>query len=430
MNIKSIEKPEVNTVVLTVEVSKEEFEAAQEQAYRKNVGKMNVPGFRKGKAPRKMLEKLYGTSVFYEDAVNISYPKAYDAAIDESGIHPIDQADVDINTISEEGYSFTAKVTTRPEVKLGKYKGLKATMPEIVVADAEIDEELKKLLERNSRLQSVERAVQDGDTITFDYEGFKDGVPFEGGQAEKFALKIGSGRFIPGFEEQTIGHTIGEDFDVNVSFPEEYHAPELAGAAVVFKCHIHEIKESVSPELDDEFAKDVSEFDTLEEFKKSISERIEHSKFHEAEHVFEDELLDQVIADMDVVVPDVMVERQLEELIQDMRYRLSRQRLDFETYLTITGSTLEDFKNEKKPDALRQVKASLAFDAIAKAEALEVTEDELNAEYLKIAESYKMDMDRIKQSIPSSALKNDMLSMKASVLVKTSSEGYVEHDCH
>lgn len=417
MRVVSNEKVEKNRVELVIEVSGEEFEPALERAYRKSVNKMNVPGFRRGKAPRKMLEKIYGDGVFFEDAVNDSYGKAYNEALEETGIEPVDRADIEIMDVAVTGYTFKAGITVRPEVKLGQYKGLSVAEQTPVVEDREVEEELERLRERNAAIQAVDRAAQNGDTAVFDYEGFTDGVPFDGGKDEKASLVLGSGRFIPGFEEQIIGKKPGDDFDVSVTFPEEYHAPELAGKEALFKCHLHEVKESLKPELDDEFAKDVSEFDTLSELRASIREKMLHSREHEAEHAMENELLGQVIQSMEADIPEVMVERQLEDILQDIRYRLANQRMDLETYLSMIGSSLEQLKSEQRENALRQVKASLAFDAIAEAEAIEVTEDEMNAEYSRLAELYSLDMDTIQKSLDPKVVKRDLRSMKASKLI-------------
>ena len=417
MRIVSNETVEKNRVELVIEVSGEEFEPALERAYRKNVARMNVPGFRKGKAPRKILERIYGEGVFYEDAVNSSYATAYNAALDETGIAPVDRADIEIMEIGAQGYTFKAAVTVKPEVRLGQYKGLSVTEPALVVEDSEIDTELERLRERNASIQTVERAAQNGDTVVFDYEGFIDGVPFEGGKDENANLALGSGRFIPGFEEQICGKTTGEDFEVNVTFPDEYHAEELAGKLAVFKCHLHEIQESQKPELDDEFAKDVSEHNTLEELRDSIRQSILHTREHEAESVVEEALLDQVIANMDCDVPEVMIDHRLEEMLQDMNHRLARQRMNLETYLSITGSSLEKLKEEQRPRAEKMVKASLAFEAVAEAEKIEISGEELDAEYSRLSELYNLDVDTIKKSLDEKDVLSDLRSLKASKLI-------------
>lgn len=437
MKIVSHETLEKNRAELVIEIPEAEFEPALERAYRKNVGRMNVPGFRKGKAPRKMLEHMYGEGVFFEDAVNDSYHQAYLDAIAETGIDPVDHPDIEIMEIARTGYTFKAAVTTRPKVKLGQYKALHTVQPAIVVDENEIDEEIDRLRKRNSSVQTVERAAKQGDTIVFDFVGSIDGVPFEGGSAENFELKLGSGEFIPGFEEQLDGKTAGDDFDVNVSFPEDYHAPELAGKPAVFRCNLHEIKETLLPELDDEFAKDVSEFDTLTELRDSIREKIHHTRVHEAEHAVEDALLDQVIAGMEADIPEVMIEHQLEDMMRDLTYRLqSRMRIDLDTYLSMTGGSLDDLKAERRPAAERQVKAALAFDAIAEAEGLAVSDEELDTEYARLSESYGLDVDTIKKQINPEGLIHDIRSFKASRIVTDTAEivnadgsPVVKHSC-
>ncbi|MDR1736386.1 MAG: trigger factor [Oscillospiraceae bacterium] len=427
MKLVSNEKPEKNTVELVIEVTAEEFEPALERSYRKNVARMNVPGFRKGKAPRKMLERMYGEGVFFEDAVNYSYSEAYNAAIDEAGIEPVDKADIEILDVSAQGYQFKAKITVRPEVKLGKYKGLTAKQPVPSVEDGEVEEEIERMRERNASIQTVERAAKTGDTVEFDYEGFVDDVPFDGGKDEHAKLVLGSGRFIPGFEEQLVGKSAGEEFDVNVTFPEEYHAEHLAGKAAVFKCTLHEVKESLKPDLDDEFAKDVSEFDTLDELRASIRARIMDTRARDAEHEYEDALIGQVVDGMEADIPEVMIENRLNEILGDLSYRLAGQRLDLKTYLAITGSSVEQLKEEHRPTAERQVKASLAFDAIAAAEKIEVSDEELQAEYSRLAELYNMDVDRIKSSLNEKEVRRDLSSLKASKLIIDTAEKTIDN---
>lgn len=421
MNIKNVDTSVKNFITLTVNVDAEEFEKAVEKAYRKNVSKINVPGFRRGKVPRKIAERMYGQSVFYEDAVNLAYPAAIDEAIKESGIEPVDQADVDITDISQEGFTFEAKLPIIPEVTLGQYKGLSAEMPEASVEDSDIDAEIERLRGRNARQETVERAAENGDIVRLDFEGFLDDIPFEGGKAEGYMLELGSESFIPGFEEQLAGVKAGDSVDITVAFPEEYHEEELAGKPAVFKCLIHEVRENVLPELDDEFAKDVSEFDTLEEFRNSIRERIEHSRLHEAEHAFEDELYDKLLAGMEVELHDCMVDRQVDSALQDFGFSLRRQGLDLENYIQMTGASIDEIRNDFRPNAERRVKLSLAFDKIAELEAIEATDEDINEEYARLAEQHKLEEEKVREYIPLDSIKNDILSMKAMKLVKDTS---------
>ncbi len=418
MNIKNVDKSVKNFVTLTVNVDAEEFERAVEKAYKKNVSKINVPGFRKGKVPRRIAERMYGQGVFYEDAVNLAYPDAIDEAIKESGIEPVDQADVNITDVSQEGFTFEAKLPIIPEVTLGQYKGLPAKQPEIRVEDSDIDAEIDRLRQRNSRQETVDREAKNGDIVRLDFEGFVDDIPFDGGKAEGHMLKLGSESFIPGFEEQLVGCKAGDSLDVTVTFPEEYHAEELAGKPAVFKCAVHEVRENVLPELDDEFAKDVSEFDTLDELRNSIRERIEHSREHEAEHAFEDELFDRLLEGMEVELHDCMVDRQVDNALQDFDFSLRRQGMNLESYINMSGASIDEIRSDFRPNAERRVKLSLAFDKIAVLEALEVTDEDIDGEYARLAERHKLEQEKIREYIPLDSIKNDILSMKAMKLVK------------
>ncbi len=417
MKLVKVERDDNHLATLTVEVDAQEFEKAVEKAYKKGAVRLNVPGFRRGKAPRKMIETLYGTSMFYEDAVNDSYPEVYRAALDESGLEPVEKADVDIQDVSENGYTFTASFHVYPDVTVGEYKGLEGPWAEPAVADEEIDAELARLQERNARLVAVERAIQDGDTAVFDFEGFVDGTPFEGGQASSYSLKIGSGRFIPGFEEQMVGLSAGDEKDVPVTFPEEYHAPELAGKPAVFKIKVHEVKETEKPALDDEFVKDISEFDTLEQFKDDLKAKMLHEREHQVADAFEKALTRQVIDGLVAVIPDVMVEDQLSDMLQDFSYRLSAQGMELSTYLQYTGMSMEDLQNDMREQARDIVKSNLAFEQIAKQEKLEITVEDLEAEYGKIALRYKMPTEQVKAAIPERSLRRDLARLKGSEFV-------------
>ena len=338
MSLKNANKVDTNRVELEIEVDADRFEAAVNDAYKKNVRKMNIPGFRKGKAPRHLVEKLYGTGVFYEDAVNAVYPSALDEAIKESEYEYVeDKIDFDVTSVGPEGLQFKATITVKPEVELAAYKGLKAEKKAVKVSDADVEEELQKLQDRQSRLVTVEdRAAEMGDTVTFDFEGRVDGEPFEGGKAENYTLTLGSGQFIPGFEEQLVGRKADEECDVEVTFPEDYHAAELAGKPAVFHCKVHEVKVKELPELNDDFAKDCSEFDTLDELKADLRHNLEHRREHEAEDAFESELLEQLIAGFKAEVPEAMYEHRVEDSVRDFDYRLQSQGLNLDTYLQYT----------------------------------------------------------------------------------------------
>lgn len=420
MNLKKVETKEKNIVELEVQVEHEQFHAAIEKAYHRNVGKINVPGFRKGKAPRKIIEKMYGPSVFFEDAVSIAYPEAYREAVEASGIDPVDQADVDITEISPEGFTFTAKVTVSPEVTLGSYKGLSAPKEVPAVSDAEVDMEIDRLKKRNARISPVERPVKDGDTAVINFEGFVDGVAFDGGKGENHNLVIGSGQFIPGFEEQLIGVSAGENKDVEVTFPEDYNSPELAGKKATFKCTVLEVKETVEPEVDDEFAKDVSEFDTLEQLKGSIREKMMENAERKVDSEFEEALLDKLLEEFQADIPAVMVESQIDRVIDDMNYRLSMQGIDFDTYLKITGSTAEQMRESFRGRAEHQVKVNLALAKIGQLEKMEITDAQVDEEYAKLSERYNMPVEKIKTMLTPDSLKKDMVTERALAIIKES----------
>ena len=363
-----------------------------------------------------MIEKVYGEGVFFEDALELVYPDAVQAAIDEAELKVVDQPfDLDVPVMSkEEGVEMKMKVTTYPEVKLGKYKGLKAKYGETEASDDDVAEELKNMQERNSRLVSVEdRAAEMGDTAEIDFEGFVDGEAFDGGKGENYPLELGSGSFIPGFEEQVAGHKVGDEFDVNVTFPEEYQA-ELAGKEAVFKCKIHEIKAKELPELDDEFAKDVhEEVETLDELKEKLKNQISERKAENAKREFENSLIEKVIDKLDAVIPECMNTQKVDELVQDYGYRLQMQGIDLNTYLQYLGQTIDDFKEQFKENAAKQVKVALALEEIVKAENIEATEEEVNAEVDKLAEQYGMDAEQIKAAVPTEQIENDIKTRKA-----------------
>lgn len=423
MALKSSNKVDTNTYEIEVTVDAQTFADACKSAYMKQRKSIQIPGFRKGKATQGMVEKVYGEGAFYEEALEILYPNAVQSAIDEAELKVVGQPfDLDVPVMSKaEGVEMKMKVTTYPEVKLGEYKGLEAKMLDTEATD-DVAEELKNMQDRNSRLVTVEdRAAEMGDTAEIDFEGFVDGVAFEGGKGENYPLELGSGSFIPGFEEQVVGHKSEEEFDVNVTFPEEY-AEELAGKDAVFKCKIHEIKSKELPELDDDFAKDVSEFDTLDELKADLKKQIGERKTASANTDFENQLLEQVCDNMEVEIPECMFDQKCDEMIQDYAYRLQMQGIDLNTYLGYLGQTQEQFKAQFMDGAKQQVKTQIALDAIVEAEKLEATEDEINAEIDKLAAQYDMEADKIKAAVPQDQIAKDVTTKKAVDLIVNSAK--------
>ena len=424
MALKSSNKVDTNTYEIEVTVDAQTFADACKSAYMKQRKSIQIPGFRKGKATQGMVEKVYGEGAFYEEALEIVYPNAVQSAIDEAELKVVGQPfDLDVPVMSKaEGVEMKMKVTTYPEVKLGEYKGLEAKMLDTEATDDDVAEELKNMQDRNSRLVTVEdRAAEMGDTAEIDFEGFVDGVAFEGGKGENYPLELGSGSFIPGFEEQVAGHKSEEEFDVNVTFPEEY-AEELAGKDAVFKCKIHEIKSKELPELDDDFAKDVSEFDTLDELKADLKKQIGDRKTASANTDFENQLLEQVCDNMEVEIPECMFDQKCDEMIQDYSYRLQMQGIDLNTYLGYLGQTPEQFKSQFMDGAKQQVKTQIALDTIVEAEKLEATEDEINAEIDKLAAQYDMEADKIKAAVPQDQIAKDVTTKKAVDLIVNSAK--------
>ena len=424
MALKSSNKVDTNTYEIEVTVDAQTFADACKSAYMKQRKSIQIPGFRKGKTTQGMVEKVYGEGAFYEEALEILYPNAVQSAIDEAELKVVGQPfDLDVPVMSKaEGVEMKMKVTTYPEVKLGEYKGLEAKMLDTEATDDDVAEELKNMQDRNSRLVTVEdRAAEMGDTAEIDFEGFVDGVAFEGGKGENYPLELGSGSFIPGFEEQVVGHKSEEEFDVNVTFPEEY-AEELAGKDAVFKCKIHEIKSKELPELDDDFAKDVSEFDTLDELKADLKKQIGERKTASANTDFENQLLEQVCDNMEVEIPECMFDQKCDEMIQDYAYRLQMQGIDLNTYLGYLGQTQEQFKAQFMDGAKQQVKTQIALDAIVEAEKLEATEDEINAEIDKLAAQYDMEADKIKAAVPQDQIAKDVTTKKAVDLIVNSAK--------
>ena len=415
MSLKSSNKIEENVWELEVAVDGETFMNAVNKAYLQQRKKINVPGFRKGKAPRAFLEKMYGEAVFYEDALEIVYPDAVSAAIEEAKLEVIDTPfDLEVPEMGKDGVVIKLKVTVMPEVKLGKYKGIKATKKSAKVSAEDVKSHINNMLEQNSRIVTVEtkRKVKKNDIAVIDFEGFVDGVAFEGGKAENYELTIGSNQFIPGFEDQIIGHKAGEEFDVNVKFPEDYHA-ELAGKDATFKIKLHEIKVKEVPALDDEFVKDVSEYDTVDELKKNVKEELENKKQHEVEAEANNEVLDKLADLVTAVIPDCMIEKKMDDDVQDFAYRLQMQGLDLNTYLKNTGSDEKTFREQYKEQAEKQVKLDLALAEIIKKENLEVSDADLEEEYAQYAKAYNMDVDQIKKAIPADNIKPELLQRKA-----------------
>ena len=416
MTVKSCEKLEKSRVALTIETSAEEFEAAVNKAYLKMRGKINVPGFRVGKAPRKIIEKMYGAEVFYEEAVNIILPDAYEAAVKEQELDVVGYPEVELESCTKDGVVFKCTVAVYPEVKLGQYKGLEAPKAEVKVVAADVNARLKEMADRNSRLVSVERAVKKGDTADIDFEGFDNGVAFDGGKGENFDLEIGSGSFVPGFEEQLIGMKAGEEKDIDITFPENY-TPELAGKPVVFHVKVNEVKVKEVPALDDEFAKDVSEFDTLKELKADIKKKLTAERSESAQRAFEDVLMAKVAEGVEADVPHEMVELQAEQMTEGFKQQLASQGIPFDQYLKMTNTTEADFKSQAYGPAEQQVKMDLAISAIVKAENLEATDDEVEAEMKKVADRYGMDMDTVKKYLRPEEVKEQVIREKVIKLV-------------
>ena len=419
MTVKSCEKLEKSRVALTIETSAEEFEAAVNKAYLKMRGKINVPGFRVGKAPRKIIEKMYGAEVFYEEAVNIILPDAYEAAVKEQELDVVGYPEVELESCTKDGVVFKCTVAVYPEVKLGQYKGLEAPKAEVKVAAADVNARLKEMADRNSRLVSVDRAVKKGDTADIDFEGFDNGVAFDGGKGENFDLEIGSGSFVPGFEEQLIGMKAGEEKDIDITFPENY-TPELAGKPVVFHVKVNEVKVKEVPALDDEFAKDVSEFDTLKDLKADIKKKLTAERTEAAQRAFEDVLMAKVAEGVEADVPHEMVDLQAEQMTEGFKQQLAAQGIPFDQYLKMTNTTEADFKSQAYGPAEQQVKMDLAISAIVKAENLEASDDEVEAEMKKVADKYGMDLDTVKKYLRPEEVKEQVIREKVIKLVADS----------
>ena len=420
MSLIKSTKAEKSTYKLEFSVDKATFDKAVSNVYRKQVGKIAVPGFRKGKAPRSVIEKMYGKGFFYEDAINEVLPEAFDSALAESKLDMVGQPEIDIVSVDEEnGVVFTAKVAVKPDVKIEGYFGIEAEKKVAEVTDEEIAREIEMIRERNSReIEVTDGESVMGDVCTIDYEGFVDGVAFEGGKGDAYPLKLGSGNFIPGFEEQVAGHKIGEQFDVNVTFPTEYHAEELAGKEAVFKTVIHAIKHVELPELDDDFAKDVSEFDTLDEYRADVKAKIAKRHETEADNAFEDAILEALIEKLEAEIPEAMFEVETENCVRDYDNNLRMRGLDLNTYFKYTGMNLDSLRTQMRPQAERQVKGRLVLEKVAELENIVPSEEEINAEYEKMSSAYNVPLETVKESIDSSAIAADLKVRKALDLIK------------
>lgn len=392
-----VEKLEKNMVKLTIETAAEEFDAAIEKAYTKNKGKFNIQGFRKGKAPRSIIEKMYGSGVFYEDAANIIIPDAYEKAAEESGLSLVSRPEIDVTQIEKgKPFIFTAEVAVKPEVTLGEYKGIAVEVPSAEVTPEEIAAELDKVRDQNARIVTVtDRPVQDNDVLVIDFEGFVDGIPFEGGKAEDYSLTIGSHSFIDTFEEQLIGSSIGEEAEINVTFPEEYHAPELAGKPALFKVTVKEIKAKELPAADDDFAQDVSEFDTLDEYKADIEAKLKEKKEKDAKRAKEDAVIDKIVEKAEMDIPEAMIDTQVRQMADDFAQRIQSQGLTVEQYFQFTGSNAEQLLEQMRPQALKTIQVRLVLEAIVKAENITATDEEYEQEVARMAENYKMEADKL-----------------------------------
>lgn len=420
MSLKATNNVETNKYELEIEISAEDFEAAIEKAYLKARKNIAMPGFRKGKAPRKLIEKEYGERVFFEDAVNLLYAPVVNGAVEESGLELVTRPEVEVTEISKEnGVKLKATCITKPEVEVKDYKGIEVEKVVNPVTDEDINKQLDALREKNVTVETVDdRAAENGDDVVIDFEGFKDDVAFEGGKAEDFTLSLGSGQFIPGFEDQIVGHNAGEDFDINVTFPEEYQVKELAGAPAVFKIKLKSISKKVMPELDDDMVKDSTEFDTVDEYKADVKKKLEEANEKHADAEVEAKIFDKVIENMTAEIPQVMFDNRVNEMISELEQRLAPQGISLDLYMQYTGQTIDTVKKAYAEQAEKQVKLRLALEKIAKLENIEVTEDELKAEFDKLAEAYKLDVDQIKQFIHDDDLKKDIAVGKAVDLIK------------
>lgn len=420
MNVTDFEKKEKSTAELIVAVTPEEFEAAINKVYMKVRGRLNIPGFRKGKAPRRIIENIYGTGVFYEDAIDEIAPDALDKAVKEKELDVVGRPSVsDVKVGDDKSLTLKFIVALYPEITVSDYKGIAAPMPSVAVSDADIDRKLKEVREQNARVETVERAAQNGDIATIDFEGFVDGKAFDGGKGEDYDLELGSGTFIPGFEDQIVGHEVGDSFDVNVTFPEAY-APELAGKDATFKVTVNEIKEKLLPELDDELAKDVSEFDTLEEYKQSIREELTAKRVEDAKNAFNEVVLSRVVEKVEGDIPEAMIDEHLDHMIDNFKYNLKTQGMELKDYAGMFGMDEDMFRQQIRPNAEKEVKADLAYEYIAKVEDFEISDEKIEAEYERLAKEYDMKVEDVKKAVTADSIKTGLKIDAARELVLSS----------
>lgn len=428
MSVKSCEKLEKSQVALTIEVGAEAFEAALEKAYRKMRHQFRLPGFRPGKAPRKMIEKMYGVEVLFDEAINIAFPDAYEEAVKEKELAAVGYPSVElVGECTREGFTFKAVTPVYPEVTLGQYKGLSAPKREVTVNEEDVDRRLKSMAERNTRLESVEREAREGDMAVIDYEGFLNGKPFDGGKGEKYSLELGSHSFVPGFEEQVVGMKAGDEKDIDITFPEDYHK-ELAGKAVVFKVKCHEVKEKQVPEMDDDFAKDVSEFDTLDELKEDLKKKIAEERQKDIDREFEEELMNQVAEGITADVPDAMVERQARQFLDNFKSQIAQQGIPYEQYMQMTGMQESKLLDDAREPALKQVRMDLAVAEIVKTENIEASDEDVAAEYERMSKQIGMDVELVKKYLLPETIRDQVCTSRAIAVVVDSATAteYVE----
>ena len=419
MSLKSVDTSEKNTAVLEIEIAKNIFDEAVTKIFRSKAPNLSVPGFRKGKAPRNIIEKMYGKGMFYEDAINELLPQAVDEAVAESKIKPVSRPEIDVKDIDENGVVVTAKFTVKPEVEIKDYKGIEATRTVITVSEEDIDKEIAAVRKRNARsIDITDRPAQNGDEVRINFEGFIDGAPFEGGKGGDHKLKLGSGEFIPGFEDQIIGKNVDEEFEVAVTFPEDYHSEEVKGKEAVFKVKLNSIRYEELPELDDEFAKDVSEFDTLDEYRADVKEKIKEKNKQRAEVSVEEQLVDGIIANLEADIPEIMITNEVDNQFRDYAYRMQSQGIDMDMYMKYTGMTAESMRAQFRNGAERQVKMRLALEKIVALENIEASEEDIEKEYDKMAETYKLEKDQVKERVEENILKEDIAIKKAVDFIK------------
>ena len=422
MSLKATNNVGTNSYELEIEIPAKDFEEALQKAYLRARKNISMPGFRKGKAPRKLIEKEYGEEVFYEDAVNLLYAPVVNGAIDESGLDLVTQPEVEVVAISkEEGVQLKAKCTTRPEVEVKDYKGIEVEKVVNAVTDEDVQKKLDELREKNVRIVTVDdRAAEKGDTVKIDFEGFKDDVAFEGGKAEDFDLELGSGQFIPGFEDQIVGHSTGEEFEINVTFPEEYQVKDLAGAPAVFKINLKSISKKELPELDDDMVKDSTDFDTVDEYKADVKAKLEEAAEKAADTKVEGDLFDKVVENMTAEIPDVMYDNRVNEMVAELEQRMASQGISLDMYMQFTGQNIDTIKKGYAEQAEKQVKLRLALEKVAEVENIEVTDEDIENEFKKLAETYNMEVEQVKSYVRAEDLKKDLAVGKAVDIIKDS----------